>query len=80
VTIMIAAVAAAAIPWYVAVHQLTRPAPVYAEIHPVAVAWGDRVFTNRETMRIWLRGHGISYELWASRHRRAQALLHKASR
>ena len=62
--------------WLRVVHALTaevaRPRPLGT---PKALGWGDHAFSNKAQLKIWLKQRGISYEVWASRHAAAVAVL-----
>lgn len=62
--------------WLQVVKTLTAtvhpPAPVGT---PNAVAWGGRVFSSQAKLEAWLRERGISYSVWARRHRGAVSIV-----
>jgi hypothetical protein len=42
--------------------------PPSSHVHPQAIVWAGRVFTNRQEFAGWLRARGASYRVWAQRH------------
>jgi hypothetical protein len=42
---------------------------------PTAVAWGGRVFSSQAKLEAWLRERGVSYSVWAKRHRAAVGIV-----
>jgi hypothetical protein len=57
-----------AVPWTVAVRELSNPAPVRTTARPNAIVWGTLVFTKKQDLERWLRSHGASYGKWSDRH------------
>ena len=58
--------------------RTAEPASVQAP-GPTAVAWGDRVFTSRKQLEVWLEARGLSYRAWAHNHPAARPNLTGAS-
>src|SRR3954447_13285924 len=62
--------------WLRVLHTLTTqvepPPPVGT---PKALGWGDHAFTTKAQLEAWLRHRGLSYDVWASRHAAAVAVL-----
>lgn len=64
----IASLAAATVGmWFWAVKELRAP-PVKVTAQPAAIVWGNRVFSSRKSLDVWLHARGSSYEAWARRH------------
>ena len=62
--------------WFWVVRTLTATVKPQATIgKPTALAWGDRVFSSQAQLEAWLRERGISYSVWASRHRAALEIV-----
>lgn len=42
---------------------------------PTAVVWGNRVYSDVDAIRGWLRDHHVRYTIWAKNHPLALAIL-----
>jgi hypothetical protein len=47
--------------------------PVHGQ--PSSIVWGDRVYSNKQDLAVWLRSRGASYWRWAGRHPAAAEIL-----
>jgi hypothetical protein len=57
-----------------AVGEFTRgDVPVNGQ--PSSIVWGDRVYSNKQDLAVWLRSRGASYWRWAGRHPAAAEIL-----
>lgn len=57
-----------------AVGEFTRgDVPVHGQ--PSSLVWGDRVYSNKQDLAVWLRSRGASYQKWAGRHPAAAEIL-----
>lgn len=56
--------------------EIADAKPVRAAfIPPTAVVWGNRVFSGRRPLTVWLHYRGVAYTLWAERHPAASRVL-----
>jgi hypothetical protein len=46
-----------------------------AFVPPTAVVWGNRVFSARRPLSVWLHYRGVAYTRWAERHPAASRVL-----
>jgi hypothetical protein len=50
--------------------------PVAVTVHPSAIVWSDRVFTNQGQLAVWLQSRDASYRVWVKRHPAASWFHH----
>jgi hypothetical protein len=73
--LILAAIAAIGVPMYFVVRTIADARPVVSFVPPTAVVWGDRVFSSRPPLAVWLHRRGVAYAVWAERHPRASQVL-----
>jgi hypothetical protein len=62
--------------WLEVVRTLTGSVKPQAAVgKPTALAWGGRVFSSQAKLEAWLRERGVSYSVWAKRHRTAVGIV-----
>jgi hypothetical protein len=62
--------------WLQVVRTLTGSVKPQAVVgKPTALAWGGRVFSSQAKLEAWLRERGVSYSVWAKRHRSAVRIV-----
>jgi hypothetical protein len=62
--------------WLQVVRTLTGTVKPQAAVgKPTALAWGGRVFSSQAKLEAWLRERGVSYSVWAKRHRAAVGIV-----
>jgi hypothetical protein len=61
--------------WLQVARTLRSAAPPPTTGEPASLVWGDRVFQTETQLQSWVEARGISYSVWAARHRGAVAVI-----